>query len=234
MPKILVVDDEIKILQVIEEHLTSEGFKVQTLEDPRAAAALALSGEFDLLVLDIMMPDQSGFEICKQVRQASSLPIVLLTARSDEIDKLIGLELGADDYITKPFSLRELTARVRAILRRVSKASSVDSELLKAGPITLNISRYEGWVNGEPLLLTPTEMKILHLLMSHPGQVFSRLQILEHAFGDAYEGYERTIDTHISNIRKKIDPHPLQSSWIKSVYGVGYKFAGERSGHDNA
>lgn len=228
MTRILVVDDEPKILNAIEEHLRLEGFQVTTSENPLQAEKMALSGEIDLMILDVMMPHRSGFEVCKHIRQVSDLPIVLLTARSDELDKLIGLELGADDYITKPFSLRELTARIRTILRRSSKPLSNEAEVLNVGPISLDLTRYEAWLDGMPLTLTPTEVKILHMLISHPGQVFSRLQILEHAFGDAYEGYERTIDTHISNIRRKIDTDSTRPSWIRSVYGIGYKFSDAR------
>lgn len=226
--RILVVDDEPKILHAIEEHLRLEGFQVTTSENPLQAEKMALSGETDLMILDVMMPRRSGFEVCKHIRQVSDLPIVLLTARSDELDKLVGLELGADDYITKPFSLRELTARIRTILRRSNKPLSNEAEVLNVGPISLDLTRYEAWLGGMPLTLTPTEVKILHMLISHPGQVFSRLQILEHAFGDAYEGYERTIDTHISNIRRKIDTDSTRQSWIRSVYGIGYKFSDAR------
>ncbi|HWP95696.1 MAG TPA: response regulator transcription factor [Syntrophomonadaceae bacterium] len=228
----MVVDDEPKILKVITEFLQSEGFQVVSVDNSEDALKLAKTEEFDLMLLDIMLPQQSGLEVCKQLRQTSSMPIIMLTAKSEEIDKLIGLELGADDYVTKPFSPRELAARIRAVLRRTAPLSQSNATILQIGSIRIDLSRYEGWADGVPLSLTPTELKILHMLMAKPGQVFSRLQILENVFGDIYEGYERSIDTHISNIRKKIDPDSAQTSFIQSVYGVGYKFSEKRDPHD--
>lgn len=183
----------------------------------------------DLIILDVMLPEQSGWEVCRKIRFLSDLPIIMLTARSDEIDKLLGLELGADDYITKPFSLRELAARIRAVLRRYRCASgNTSGDTLQFGRLSLNPAHYEAAIDGNPVALTPTEFKILYFLAENPGQVFSRLQILENVFGDAYDGYERSIDTHISNIRKKIETDPSHPSFIGTVYGVGYKFLGMR------
>ena len=226
--KILVVDDEEKILNIVENVLINEGYQVETESDAGRVAGMIRNGDFDLLILDLMMPGITGLEVCKQIRQFSDIPIIMLTARGEEVDKLLGLELGADDYVTKPFSTRELAARVKVILRRMDKTKPASSQLAMAGSIVIDISRFEGWLDGEPLGLTPTELKILHLLITHPGQVFSRLQILEYVFGDAYEGYERTIDTHISNIRRKIDTDEAERSLIRSVYGVGYKFVEKR------
>ncbi|MGE5421968.1 MAG: response regulator transcription factor [Ignavibacteriales bacterium] len=223
--KILVVDDEPKIVDVLADFLISEGYKVITAATGPEAAALAASADPDLILLDVMLPDQNGFEVCRLIRKDSNVPIIMLTAKSEEIDKLMGLEFGADDYITKPFSLREVAARIRAVLRRTEQAPSPTGSLLQVGPLTLDVSRYEAWVDGNLLVLTATEYKILHFLAVNAGQVLSRLQILETVFGDAYEGYERSIDTHISNIRKKIDPDPAKSSFIRTVYGVGYKLA---------
>lgn len=223
--RILIVEDEIKILQAVADFLTGEGFQTTALNDARQAAGMALSGNYDLIVLDLMMPNVNGLEICRQIRQTSNIPVIMLTARSDEVDKLIGLEMGADDYITKPYSPRELAARIRAVLRRTGQQPPVRREVLKIGPVSIDITRFEAWVEGAPLSLTPSEFKILQLLMEHPGQVFSRLQLLESVYGDAYEGYERTIDTHISNLRRKLDLGASQSSLIRSVYGVGYKFS---------
>lgn len=220
-----MVDDEPKIIKVVDEFLTNEGFQVTAVGTSEEALKLARTQQFDLMILDIMLPQQSGLEVCRQLRQTSNMPVIMLTAKSDEIDKLIGLELGADDYITKPFSPRELAARIRAVLRRTGASSPDNGSILQNGPLTIDLSRYEGWLDGDPLSLTPTEIKILHLLMAKPGQVFTRLQILENVFGDIYEGYERSIDTHISNLRKKIDIDSSYSSFIQSVYGVGYKFA---------
>lgn len=222
--RILIVEDEAKILQAVADFLTGEGFQVTPLDDAGQAAGMALSGNYDLVVLDLMMPRVNGLEVCRQIRQTSNIPVIMLTARSDELDKLLGLELGADDYITKPYSPRELAARIRAVLRRTGQQPPVRDELLKVGPVSIDITRFEAWIEGAPVSLTPSEFKILQLLMEHPGQVFSRLQLLESVYGDAYEGYERTIDTHISNLRRKLDLDATQSSLIRSVYGVGYKF----------
>ena len=223
-----MVDDETKILQMIADFLTNEGFQVITAIDGSEALKMMEMESPDLMVLDIMLPEQSGWEICRQVRMNSDLPIIMLTARSDEIDKLLGLELGADDYITKPFSLRELTARIRAVLRRYEKKAPDGPEQLKFGSLVLDATRFEAWLDGRPLAFTPTEFKIIYLLAENPGQVFSRLQILEKVYGEAYEGYERSIDTHVSNIRKKIEPHASHSTYIGTVYGIGYKFIGTK------
>ncbi len=225
--RILVVDDEEKILSSLKDLLINEGYDVSIQSDSSKISELVKRGDFSLLILDLMMPEMNGLEVCKQIRKHSDIPIIMLTARGEEIDKLLGLELGADDYITKPFSPRELAARVKAILRRIDRSNQRLNQLVNAGPITIDIAQYEGWINGNSLDLTPTELKILHLLMTHPNQVFSRLQILEYVFGDAYEGYERTIDTHISNIRRKIDLGD-EDSLIRSVYGVGYKYIEKR------
>lgn len=226
--KILVVDDEPKILQMISEFLATEGFEVITVENGREAVEIASSAPPDLMVLDIMLPEQNGLEVCRKIRTFSELPIIMLTAKSEEIDKLVGLELGADDYLTKPFSLRELAARIRAVLRRLDKSSLRDDNAgrLCFGKLALDPASFEARLDGVPVPLTPTEFKILHFLATRPGQVFSRLQILENVFGEVYEGYERSVDTHISNIRKKIEPDPSHPTFIHTVYGVGYKFAG--------
>lgn len=223
--RILIVEDEAKILQTVADFLTGEGFQVTPLDDARRAAEMALSGSFDLVVLDLMMPHINGLEVCREIRRTSNIPVIMLTARSDELDKLLGLELGADDYITKPYSPRELAARIRAVLRRTGQQPPARDEVLKVGPVSIDVTRFEAWIEGVQLSLTPSEFKILQLLMEHPGQVFSRLQLLENVYGDAYEGYERTIDTHISNLRRKLDRGAAQSSLIRSVYGVGYKFS---------
>lgn len=226
--KILIVDDEPKIVQVLGDYLVNEGFQVITADNGPQAASAAASERPDLIILDVMLPDENGFEVCRNIRRNSNVPIIMLTAKSEEIDKLMGLEFGADDYITKPFSLREVAARIKAVLRRTVEAPQPNGTMLQVGPLTLDTNRYEAWVDSKPLSLTPAEFKILHLLAANSGQVLSRLQILEFVFGDAYEGYERSIDTHISNIRKKIDPDLKRSSFIRTVYGVGYKLADAR------
>lgn len=229
MPKkILVVDDEEKIRDLIKNYLESEGFNVLQAADGAEALELIDNHNLnpDLVILDWLMPGLTGLEVCRQIRQKSNIPIIILTAKSEEIDKLLGLEIGADDYITKPFSLRELAARIKVVLRRVDPNLDKKDDLFKAGGLEINLSRHEVWSDGKVVNLTPTEFKILKLLFSSPGRVFSRLQLLDAALGFAYEGYERSIDTHISNIRKKIEADPAKPRYITTVYGIGYRFGG--------
>jgi two-component system OmpR family response regulator len=230
--KILVVDDEVKILDLVKNYLEKEGFSVIAAENGKKALKLFEEEKPDLVVLDLMMPEMNGYEVCKKICAASQTPVIMLTARSEEVDKLLGLELGADDYITKPFSLRELAARIRVVLRRIER--SLDGKVPENGRD--GILEYEGikmdqmkksvTLNGKNVSLTPTEYKILALLLSNPGVVFSRLQILEEVLGDYYEGYERSLDTHMSNLRKKLGDDPANPHYIKTVYGMGYKLGG--------
>ncbi|MDD2554528.1 MAG: response regulator transcription factor [Desulfotomaculaceae bacterium] len=224
--RILIVDDEDKIRDLINKYLVNEGFEVIEASDGYRALDLADSGKPDLIVLDWLLPGISGLEVCRQIRQKSSIPIIMLTARTEEIDKLLGLELGADDYITKPFSLRELTARIRVVLRRVEPGGEAKMNSIKINGLEINLDRHEVWSNGKNIALTPTEFKMLNVLVSNPGRVYSRLQLLDTVFGYAYEGYERSIDTHISNLRKKIEPDPANPRYILTVYGIGYRFGG--------
>lgn len=224
--KILVVDDEEKIRDLINKYLVNEGFEVVEAEDGQQALELIDSEKPDLIVLDWLLPGMSGLEVCRQVRQKNNVPIIMLTARTEEIDKLLGLELGADDYITKPFSLRELTARIRVVLRRVDPGGEVNKGSIKINGLELNLDRHEVWSGGKNIALTPTEFKMLSILFSSRGRVYSRLQLLDAVFGYAYEGYERSIDTHISNLRKKIEPDPANPRYILTVYGMGYRFGG--------
>jgi two-component system OmpR family response regulator len=231
--KILVVDDEIKILDLVKNYLTKEGFFVITAETGEMAWELFQRENPDLVVLDLMMPGMSGYDICKKICALSTTPIIMLTAKSDEVDKLLGLELGADDYITKPFSLRELTARIRVILRRVSREKSADvteepEEILEYEDIRLDLPGRVATMKGHALTLTPTEYKILALLIKNPGVVFSRMQILEEVLGDYYEGYERSLDTHISNLRKKLGDDSANPHYIKTIYGTGYTMSKPR------
>ena len=219
--RLLLVDDEVKILDMIDNYLKREGFENARASNGNEALELFHSQSFDLIVLDLMLPGLDGLEVCKEIRRFSEIPIIMLTAKNDEIDKLLGLELGADDYIGKPFSLRELTARIKAVLRR-SKNHSPAVTTIKVNNLRLEPSRFELYVDDTLLTLTPTEFKIMYALLEYPGQVFSRLQLLERAYGDIYEGYERSIDTHISNLRRKLEKTASQIS-IKSVYGIGYK-----------
>lgn len=220
---LLIVEDEDNLRKMLASYLEAEGFATREARDGLQALELWQETKPALVVLDIMLPQKSGLDVLKEIRAVDNTPVIMLTARVEEIDKLLGLELGADDYITKPFSPRELTARIKAVLRRV--AGRVDKGGLLLGPLNLDIPRYEASVNGQSLALTATEFKILLMLTENPGQVFSRLQILERVYGDIYEGYERTIDTHINNLRRKMEPFSSLTWRIKTVYGVGYKLA---------
>ncbi|MCR4429717.1 MAG: response regulator transcription factor [Tepidanaerobacteraceae bacterium] len=230
--KILVVDDEIKILNLIKNYLENEGFEVITADDGKKAMELFCAEKPDLVVLDIMMPEIGGYDICRKICSSSATPVIMLTAKSEEVDKILGLELGADDYITKPFSLRELAARIRVVLRRLKRqGSQQDSgqdkeDILEYLGLKLDLRKKTAFLDGRPLSLTPTEFKILAMLMGSPGVVFSRLQILEEILGEYYEGYERSLDTHMSNLRKKLEDDPANPRYIKTVYGMGYKIGG--------
>lgn len=217
---ILIVEDEAQIRKLLREHIESEGFTVLEAGDGHDALKKWEEYRPDLVLLDIMLPQISGLEVMKTIRKQANTPVILLTARTDEVDKLLGLELGADDYITKPFSSREVVARIQAVLRRVSGR---EEPVYSKGGLKLNHMHLEAEVEGHKLELTTTEFKILSLLAEHPGRVYTRLQILERLYGDVYEGYERTIDTHINRIRRKLAAVPGSSVSIGTVYGVGYR-----------
>ena len=229
--RLLLVDDEVKILDMVDNYLKREGFETTRATNGNEALELFCNQSFDLVVLDLMLPELDGLEVCKEIRRFSEVPIIMLTAKNDEIDKLLGLELGADDYISKPFSLRELNARIKAVLRR-SKNHSLAVTTIMVNNLRLEPSRFELYVNDTLLNLTPTEFKLIYTLLEYPGQVFSRLQLLERAYGDIYEGYERSIDTHISNLRRKLENAGSQIS-IKSVYGIGYKVEKEDNSNED-
>ncbi len=216
--KILVVDDEPKIAEICQDYLKAAGFDVITCGDGLQGLAAARREKPDLMVLDLMLPGMDGMDVCRALRRESDIPIIMLTARVEETDKLIGLELGADDYITKPFSPRELVARVRVVLRRAGGDPSGD--VIRVGEITLDRTRYEISFPDRTISLTPTEFEILATLMSQPGRIFSRSQLLNAAHGVAFESYERAIDSHIRNLRRKLEP----GEHIITVHGVGYKF----------
>lgn len=218
---ILLVEDEKKLRDMVAQHLRQEGFIVALAADGLEALHVWQEIKPDLLVLDLMLPNLSGWEVLKKIRQKNNTPVIMLTARADEVDKLLGLELGADDYITKPFSTRELSARIKAVLRRSRPTEQI--ALIGFHNLRINPERLEAFIGDALLQLTVTEFKILLLLAENPGQVFSRLHILERVFGDMYEGYERTIDTHISNLHHKIEATMISEVSIKTVYGIGYK-----------
>ena len=221
--RVLIVDDERKIVQLVAGYLHQAGFETLTAYDGRSALDLVRRERPDLVLLDLMLPEIDGLEVCRRIRSESDVPIIMLTARVEETDMLIGLEVGADDYITKPFSGREVVARARAVLRRVSGAIA-PSTLLRGCGVTLDLDRHTAQVNERPIELTPTEFALLAALMRNAGRPLSRAQLLEAAQGDAFDGYERTIDAHIKNVRRKIEPDPANPKAILTVFGVGYKF----------
>ncbi len=221
--RILVIDDEPQIADLCRDYLVAAGFEVLTAGDGPKGLALARRERPDLVVLDLMLPGMDGLDVCRELRRDGSVPIIMLTARVEESDKLVGLELGADDYLTKPFSPRELVARVRTVLRRASGAGA--SEVIRAGTLTLDRARYKVQLPSGEVTLTPTEFEILAALAAQPGRVFSRSQLLSAARGVAFESYERAIDSHIRNLRRKIEPPEDEPQYILTVHGIGYKFA---------
>ena len=221
--KILVVDDEKKIVRLVRAYLEQAGFSVVAAYDGQEALTAFRHEKPSLVVLDLMLPGINGLDVCRILRKESNVPIIMLTARVEEADRLVGLELGADDYVVKPFSPRELVARVRAVLRRAGGGAPT-AETLSAGDIIMDLASHTVRVRRQPVDLTPTEFDLLAALVRHPGRVFTRLQLLEQVQGYAYEGYERTIDTHVKNLRRKIEPDPRTLRYVLTVHGVGYKF----------
>ena len=221
---VLVIEDEAKISEVLRLYLEKDGYQVDVAADGDAALDLFRRKEPDLLILDLNLPRLDGMEVCRRLRSQSTVPIIMLTARDEEIDKLLGLECGADDYITKPFSPREVVARVRAVLRRTAPPPA--DGVLRVGQLALESKGHEVRRAHAPLDLTPTEFRLLEALMRNRGQVLSRQQLLDQAQGEAFEGYERTIDAHIKNLRQKIEDDPRRPSYLLTVYGVGYKLVG--------
>lgn len=225
---ILIVDDEKKILEIVEAYFKKEGFNVFTAVDGEMAFEIFKDNIIHLVVLDLMLPKLSGEEICERMRAVSDIPIIMLTAKTDVEDRIQGLSIGADDYLTKPFSVRELVSRVNALLRRSYRGESplADHIILNGRDLEIDIKKFEVKKKGELVNLTPNEFKILKVLLTNPGQVFTREQLLENAFGMDFQGFDRTIDTHIKNIRQKIEDNPKKPIYINSIYGVGYKFGG--------
>lgn len=234
LPTILVVDDDRKTAAAVRLYLESAGFQVMVAQDGREALEAARERRPDLVVLDVMLPRVDGLEVCRTLRAESDVAVILLTARTTEEDKLVGLDLGADDYVTKPFSPRELVARVKAVLRRAApqsfrerRADGEPTELRFPG-LVVDLAGHTVAVRGEAVAVTPNEFRLLAALARAPGRAFRRTELVERAFGWDYEGMERTVDAHVMNLRRKIDPRgPEGGSWIETVYGVGYRFAGE-------
>ena len=225
MPKkILVVDDKKEMRTLLKSYLAQEGFDIVTAGDGREALIVARYEKPDLILLDLMMPEMGGYEFMRAYSREADTPIIILTARLEEGDKVLGLELGADDYVTKPFSPRELAARVRAVLRRLEKSQTA-RDILRVDNITLDRAGRLVKVDDQIIDLTPSEFDILETLMAAPGRAFTRMELLDHIQGAAYEGYERTIDVHIRNLRQKIEPEAGQPRYIETVYGTGYRFA---------
>jgi len=230
MKTILVVDDEPKIVELARDYLEHAGFSVRIASDgPMALRGIGIHRP-DLVVLDLGLPGLDGLDVTRAIRRDSNLPVIMLTARDDEIDKLLGLELGADDYLTKPFSPRELVARVRAVLRRAdaTQASSADDRI-RVGDLLLDVPRMRTELDGRSIDLTPTEFALLAALARQPGRIFTRSQLLDAVHGVAFESYERAIDTHIKNLRRKLEPDPRRPELLLTVYGVGYRLADERA-----
>ena len=225
MKTVLVVDDEPKIVQLARDYLEHAGFRVASAHDGREALASFRTGAPDLIVLDLGLPLVDGLDVARTVRKTSNVPIVMLTGRGDEADRVSGLELGADDYVTKPFSPKELVARVRAVLRR-SEQASTPADVVKAGEVTLDVPRMSVRVRDtEVEQLTPTEFQLLATLARSPGRVFTRAQLLDAVHGVAFESYERAIDAHVKNIRRKLEPDPRRPRYVLTAHGMGYRFA---------
>ena len=221
---IMLVEDETSIRETMAEFLAEEGVEILQAADGLEALEVFRENQPDLIILDLMLPKLDGLEVCKAIRQKSNVPIIMVTARDEEIDKLLGLELGADDYITKPFSLREMKARIKAVLRRTGFQGSTEEHKISFGALEINTDRREVRMNNKIIELTPSEYAILTTLSQNVGRPYSRLQLLNATLGESYAGYERAIDTHVSNLRKKIEPNPQKPIYILTVYGLGYKF----------
>ncbi len=221
---ILVVDDEPTLRETLAEALDADGFRVVTAADGREALLRFREQRPDLVVLDLMLPELSGVEVCRIIRQESGVPILMLTAKSSEIDKVLGLELGADDYVTKPFSLRELSARIRALLRRIEQPTTEGPATVSLGDLTVDLAGHRLLRDGQPVPVKPKVFELLAFLLRHPGQVFSREQLLEHVWGYDYAGETRTVDVHVHWLRTAIEPEPATPSYVQTVRGVGYVF----------
>jgi DNA-binding response OmpR family regulator len=223
MPKVLVVDDEMKIARLVRDYLSEAGFDVALASTGPAAVAAVRSDRPDLVVLDLGLPGMDGYDVTRAIRSGSAIPIIMLTARSEETDRIVGLELGADDYVVKPFSPRELVARVKAVLRRTG--GEVATETLRVGDLLISLPHRSVERAGARIDLTTTEFELLRVLASSPGRVFTRGQLLDSIRGVSFDSYERAIDAHIKNLRKKLEPDPRHPVYVQTVYGVGYKFS---------
>jgi two-component system alkaline phosphatase synthesis response regulator PhoP len=224
---VLIIEDEPKVTKLARDYLEGDGFRVLTAADGTTGLAAARRERPAMIVLDLMLPGMNGLDVCRALRRESDVPIIMLTARAEEADRLVGLELGADDYITKPFSPRELVARVRALLRRV-KGQVYQPGLIRAGDLVMDIEARRVTRGGESIHLTRLEFNLLEILAGQPGQIFSRARLLEKLHGVSFDGYDRSVDAHIKNLRRKIETDPANPVYILTVYGIGYKFNDER------
>jgi len=224
---ILVVEDEMKIARLVRDYLEHAGFEVIAVADGEAAVASARGTKPDLIVLDLGLPGRDGLDVARELRRWSNVPIVMLTARGDEVDRVAGLELGADDYVVKPFSPKELVARVRAVLRRTESVRTEGSEMIRVADVEVDVPRMRVSVGGRKVDLTPTEFQLFVALARQPGRVFTRGQLLDAVHGVSFESYERAIDAHVKNIRRKVEPVPGRPRYLLTVHGVGYRFADE-------
>jgi two-component system, OmpR family, alkaline phosphatase synthesis response regulator PhoP len=222
--RVLVVDDDVRTVELVKLYLSRDGYRVLTAYDGVEALRLAREARPDLIVLDLMLPDIYGLEVCRILRRESDVPIIMLTARTTDQDKLTGLDAGADDYVTKPFSPGELAARVRAVLRRLPGERVAVQ--IKHDDLTVDLEKQEAWLGDKPLSLTNVEFKLLGVLARNPGRVFTRAELIERALGYDFDGFDRTIDVHVLNLRRKIESDPSHPRYIKTVYGVGYRFGG--------
>jgi DNA-binding response OmpR family regulator len=225
--KVLVVDDERKIVDIVKAYLERDGFSVTTAYNGRSALEEVRRNSPDIIILDLMLPEISGWDVCRSLRKESDVPVIMLTARDEATEKIVGLEIGADDYVTKPFDPKELVARVKAVLRR-SENKVLHDKVVRVANLEINIEKRRVVAkSGDIIELTPFEFDLLKIMAEHPGRVYSRMQLLDKVQGEAYEAYERTVDTHIKNLRRKIEPDPEKPSYIITVYGVGYKIEGD-------
>lgn len=220
---ILVVDDEAKIVKLTKDYLEKDGFRVISAGDGNTALAMVRRDKPDLVVLDLMLPGMDGWEVCRILRRETDIPIIMLTARVEESDQVVGLELGADDYVTKPFSPRTLVARVRAVLRRAQGRLKTPT-IIRTGGFEIDLAGHKVTLEGKPVHLTPNEFKLLAVLAQHPGQVFTREQLIDHLNGAALESFDRSIDSHIKNLRRKLEIDPANPRFIETIYGAGYRF----------
>lgn len=231
--RILIVEDETVIRDAVSAYLERENYAVRGVGDGQSAVEEFQKHSFDLVILDLMLPKLSGERVCRAIRDVSNVPIIMLTAKGEVEDRIIGLELGADDYLVKPFSPRELVARVRALFRRTYKEAEPQSEVLEYGVLTIDISGHKVLIRGEEVDLTASEFKLLTTLARYPGRVYSRMELVEKVLGYDFEGYERTIDSHVKNLRAKLGDDPRNPHWLFTVHGVGYRFEVASNAYDD-